>query len=514
MKDKLNIVFIPFVLALAGLMVGYTFLNWLLFVRFGILHPKEGVTEILLPFGLAGVLAWLYIAPKLKVLQLKASDFYVFWAWLSLTVPTVLAQKYMTTATGRLTTLISMEEIGSRKPTKYYYVMDSYHVNTGVKRYHASYKITGRNSERLNMYLYVIMPVYGTEADIFTRKPSAWLGIVYEDETNSHKSHEIIEERYNSFIGLSQSRTEHGDFSSFLCFERIDQSSKHYEGFLRAFGQNISDTSNIIILKGMNEPYEARNGYRLQRLMIALFIAIFVWLLITTIPRIDPKELKRIKAGEPDLMIRIERQEWLDLIVPHEGYFVTPIIILVNIAVFLLMSFTGSDFVSFQADYLLDWGACYAPMIGEGQWWRLFTGVFLHSGVMHLVANMVCLFYVGIDLERMMSHPRYLGIYLLSGFAGSIVSVLWHTTPVVGVGASGAILGLFGAFIVLLLCGVYPWAYAKSLLWGVAIFVGFNLLAGAIPGIDSIAHIGGLLCGILLGLMSLGSCRRKVQEKG
>ncbi len=512
MQDKLRIVFVPFVLALAGLTAGYPFLNWLLIVKLGVFQPKENLTEIVLPLLLAGATGYFYIAPKVKVLDLKTDFFHTFLAFIGLAIPMVFAQKYMAANTGKQTILSSIEEIANHAPTKYY-ALGSYRIDTATIRYHATYSIEGRNADRFKMYLYAVMPIRDTDADTLSHKPTAWLGTVYEDEISSRKSHETLERAYNAFIRQSQARTGYEDFSHFLCFERIGKSSKHYEGFWNAVGQGVRSPSDPVILEGMNVPYGARDSDLLQRFLTALLIALGGWLLLSIIPKTNPKELKRIKERKPDLMAQIERQEWLDLIIPHKGWFVTPIIMLANTAVFFLMVFAGKGFLTFQADDLLAWGGCYAPMVSRGEWWRLLTAPFLHDGVMHLFANMACLVYVGKCLEPLMNRTRYICIYLLSALAGSVASLLWHTEPIIAVGASGAIFGFYGAYIALLIGGIHPKNQTKFVLKETATFIGINLVAGIVPGIDNAAHIGGLLCGLLLGFAFLASCKRTTREK-
>ena len=511
MKDKLRIVFVPFVLALVGLTLGYTLLNWLLVVKLGLFHPKTEVTEFILPLLLAGLTTWGYITPKLKALQLSNDFFHTLLAFFGLVMPIIFAQMYMTATTGELTNLSSIEKIGNGKPTKYY-ALDSYRIDTAARRSYATYRVEGRNGDRFKMYFYAVAPICNTDADTLFHEPTAWLGIVYTGETSRRKGHEALEKEYNLFIRQSEAQFEHGDFSHFLCFERIDKTSKHYEGFKNALGQDVYIPSNPVILKGMDIPYEARDGNQLQCFFIAFFIVLAMWLLLSVVPKANPKELKRIKAGGSDPMAKAERQEWLNLIVPHKGYFITPIIIDINIAVFLFMVFMGKGFLIFQADDLLAWGACYAPSVSEGQWWRLLTAAFLHGSAWHLLVNMACLFYVGIHLEELMRRSQYLSVYLLSALAGSGISLLWHTEPLVAVGASGAIFGLYGTYIALLLGRVYPKSHRKSLLKEIVIFIGINLVVGILPGIDNAAHIGGLSCGFLLGFIFLDSCKRKAEE--
>ena len=119
---------------------------------------------------------------------------------------------------------------------------------------------------------------------------------------------------------------------------------------------------------------------------------------------------------------------------------------------------------------------------------------------MHLAANMYGLLFVGIFLEPLLGRMKYVGIYLLTGIIASAASLWWNDT-VVSMGASGAIFGLYGAFIALILTRVFPKEMGAGFLVSMFIFVGFNLVMGLIGnGIDNAAHIGGLVSGFLIGL--------------
>ena len=119
---------------------------------------------------------------------------------------------------------------------------------------------------------------------------------------------------------------------------------------------------------------------------------------------------------------------------------------------------------------------------------------------MHLVFNMYGLLFVGIFLEPLLGKTKYLIAYLLTGILSSCASIWWFDATV-SVGASGAIFGLYGIFLALLLARVYPPGFSKAFLTSTLIFVGYNLLMGLTGGTDNAAHIGGLSSGFLLGLM-------------
>jgi len=138
--------------------------------------------------------------------------------------------------------------------------------------------------------------------------------------------------------------------------------------------------------------------------------------------------------------------------------------------------------------------------------WRMLTSVFLHSTgfFLHIVLNMYTSFIFGQVLETMLGRGRFLALYLISGFGGS-VAVMYLASPQTGVvGASGAIFGLLGAFIVIQrkLGGDYT---------QLLVLLGINLVIGFLPGmsISWQAHVGGLVTGILVGLIFANTRRRK-----
>ena len=122
-------------------------------------------------------------------------------------------------------------------------------------------------------------------------------------------------------------------------------------------------------------------------------------------------------------------------------------IIVVNIIVFVLMSISGS---TLDAQYMAAHGAMYPEYIKDGQYWRLLTSMFMHFGLMHILNNMVVLGAVGQIVEKAMGHVKLLITFLVSGMCGSVLSyivMLYNNDFAVSAGASGAIFGLVGALV-------------------------------------------------------------------
>jgi membrane associated rhomboid family serine protease len=154
-----------------------------------------------------------------------------------------------------------------------------------------------------------------------------------------------------------------------------------------------------------------------------------------------------------------------------------------------------------RAQQLVQWGSNVGRLTLHGQPWRLFTSMFLHGSPLHLLFNMLALWQVGALVERIFGSLRFTGLYLLSGLAGSIGSVLWNP-HVNSVGASGAIFGIIGgllAFIARKNSGVPP-TVVQDMRGTILPFLLFNVVAGfAYPHTDNAAHIGGLAGGWLAG---------------
>jgi membrane associated rhomboid family serine protease len=149
-------------------------------------------------------------------------------------------------------------------------------------------------------------------------------------------------------------------------------------------------------------------------------------------------------------------------------------------------------------------GTCVAG-IATGQWWRLGSAMFLHAGILHLAMNSWGLYLFGNVEEREVGAPRFLLIYVASGVVAGAASYAFGQPAVVGVGASGAIYGLLGAFV------TYNWrrrhlAFFRARLNSIMPWIVLNLvLSFSLPFIDWRAHVGGLFAGGVAGFVAEGA---------
>jgi rhomboid protease GluP len=191
--------------------------------------------------------------------------------------------------------------------------------------------------------------------------------------------------------------------------------------------------------------------------------------------------------------------KFFSILIPRTGFYVTPILLIINILVFVLMLLNGAGFIKPDIDILVEWGGNFKPLtVYSGQWWRLLTSTFIHAGVFHLLMNMYALLYIGLLLEPYLGKTKFTVFYILSGLAASATSIFWHEQTV-SVGASGAIFGLYGIFLAMLTTSLIEKTARSAFLTSVLVFVVYSLLNGMKGNIDNAAHIGGLLSGICLG---------------
>ncbi|MBE5942767.1 MAG: rhomboid family intramembrane serine protease [Lachnospiraceae bacterium] len=189
------------------------------------------------------------------------------------------------------------------------------------------------------------------------------------------------------------------------------------------------------------------------------------------------------------------------------GFRFTPVntaIIILNVCVMFLVMLVNRDFLAvYDSDIMLSMGAMSYSTVMDGAWYQLVTSFFLHFGFSHLLNNMILLAYTGCELERRIGSITYLFVYMIFGIAGNVVSLFWHHGMgkyVVSAGASGAIYGVIGALLVLLIMQQIktPDLSPRRIVAMIIISIYHGLTS---TGVDNGAHIGGLVAGLVVGFL-------------
>jgi rhomboid protease GluP len=183
----------------------------------------------------------------------------------------------------------------------------------------------------------------------------------------------------------------------------------------------------------------------------------------------------------------------------------TIILIALNVAFYIYTSAVGGDFLSTSRDMLLTYGQFNVQVIYSGYYYQIFTSLFVHADIMHIVGNMLFLLIFGLRGEEMFSLPEFLSIYFLGGLTGNLLSLFLLPVETISVGASGAIFAMFGASV------IYARRSFSQSIIGALIYAFFLLLISSGPGVNVFAHIGGLLAGLLIGYLL--AARRKPETR-
>jgi membrane associated rhomboid family serine protease len=180
------------------------------------------------------------------------------------------------------------------------------------------------------------------------------------------------------------------------------------------------------------------------------------------------------------------------------GALVTKILIGINALVFLVQVSQG-DLTRLQSEVFVR-GALYGPSVANGDWWRLVTAGFLHASPIHILFNMLMLWWFGSALEGLLGRGRYLAVFLISVVAGSAGALLL-SPEVPTIGASGGVFGILGAGIILERRGIPVFGGAALPIVIINLALGFFIANVSIGG-----HLGGLVGG-MLAIVALGGFR-------
>ena len=214
--------------------------------------------------------------------------------------------------------------------------------------------------------------------------------------------------------------------------------------------------------------------------------------------------------------LRVIRR-WTDLAVhlqPERGPFgdalrertpwalVTPGLVVLNIAIFVSMLF-GAGALS-DPNTVVGWGGNFGPRTTNGEWWRLMTATFVHSGALHLLANIAGLVQIGLILERLFGRAAFATVYLAAGLSSSLVNLFMHPVNV-SAGASGSTFGVYGLLLASLIPAIVgrstlavPLMTLLKLVPAAGVFVLYSMAAGFTGAPEMVGLAVGFVCGIVL----------------
>ncbi|MBC9913802.1 rhomboid family intramembrane serine protease [Chitinophaga varians] len=474
---RIKTFFLPFMVALLLFTAVYSLLNWWLFTHLAIFPVEEDILDKTLPLILAFVPAWYWVWPRIALLDIwhDKSDFlYYLIVYMGLALPAILTQYYIRNERKTLVQLQTMAEISQRSAEAYQ--VKQWYVGKEYASVWTQVSIEGKHSNLFVFSMYVTAPVFNTASDTAVGKCLAWYGAKYRTSMSNKLSDEEKSTRCDDFFRhswqLFQERTVYD--CSYL--ERQGHTCER-ANFLRAVYQNNRYNNNTdILLLPMTRPFSARTGSSLWWLLGTLLLFPAVWLMVCLKTPLKQPE------GKPVISLR---RRW------------NPVTVILCWCIGSSLLIAGLSRPG--ADELTFWGAVSRPLLVRGQWWRLLTSLFLNIAPL-LGLYTAILYLAGYILEPVIRGKRFLFAWLLSGMAGSLLSIIVYPDRL-SFGASGAILGIWGVMLMFILRRKFSQDLGVVLLYVMAVaglLVLFLILGFKSAG-DSVADIGGLTAGLVIG---------------
>ena len=316
---RLRLFFIPYLTISLSFIIAYTLLHWCLIVKLNLFSLKDSIVGFFLPALLPWIPVLVWMWPRIKLFSFKDPDrlvfFYAFIAAAFISAPAVIMQQYMTSATGKLTHLVNIEEIYSQPATKFYTV-DRYYPKKQHARFHFTSNTSGKYNHRLNYHCYIVVPVYNADPEtvkqnvdtpeiqirpidyielspdelVIQSSPKAWLGFKFSMDMPNKANREEKEMKWQEFRMSCIQRFNILSFPKFQYLERIEQGDEK-RNYIKAIWRirdfpKLPHPYNIFIPR--ENAFADRDNQKVIWLAITFCGGMLTWLLMIMLPKISP----------------------------------------------------------------------------------------------------------------------------------------------------------------------------------------------------------------------------------
>jgi len=495
-REKARYIFIPLFICTAGIGILCSLFNYLFLFKFPIFEIDDFFSDMIIPGSIIILCVIFLVRPVINLMNFddKEKYFITFITILFSLVPIIIFQDYTRNETGTLTNVRNPDEIHQLPLTRYYKISDYYIDKANYFRRidTYTYKSTLALSSRFAIPL---------KNDTAAAENNIWYCSCYSNKTEgglfSDKA-KLIKWNDEVIPGHILKMSNDVTYKRPVYFKRITRLSE-YNNYMEVISPKWENKVPIF-LEPEYESYEEKTSGLLEwSLGTFIFFNVTLSLLFWFLPY-KVKNFRSKRAVKLSKRIDANKiKEFLAFCMPRKGIYFTLITIYLNIIVFIIMLSQGVDLFTPGAADMVRWGGNIKSHTLGGEYYRLIFSMFIHSGFQHLIMNMVCLYIIGIFLESSAGTFIVSIIYLLSGIAGGLNSLYFHTNYFVSIGASGAVFGLFGFFLALIITKSTDRGF-KELLLPLVVFISINLFMWLFGNIDLAGHIGGIVFGFVSGL--------------
>lgn len=470
--------------------------RYLLVFEFQILDFKEEVWDLYLPMILS-IVSLILMRRRIGVLQHSNPDkdnfIYFVILGIALCGALVSSQFYYKIRFSQNQTIPDVHQISADKNVNRIKI-NSYFVDEAYLSSQFTRDVTGKYGQDLNFHFYFVAAILKDSLEeVQNDLPEVWFANHFSKTISNGLSDEKKRIEFNSFREKCYYDLEHFNFYNNAYFIKVPNSDEK-EVYERLILNVVDNPQNreVIFLSPSDGKFNDDGASVLKWVFYILGIGILVILFALIFPNYRAQPLKA-KDEDDDFNF------FLQLFIPKKGYLITPVLIDLNILVFIILSLFGVNPFYPKTEDLITFGAL-SSQISNGEYWRFLSSMFLHGGIMHLLMNLMVLGIAGFICENIFGTVKFTIIYFLSGIIAGISSLLWHDGNVILVGASGAIFGLIGSIAMALILR-NNFKENKVALLIIVIYFVLNIFFGFISNSDNAAHISGFICGMLISLL-------------
>lgn len=403
----------------------------------------------------------------------------------ALNIPLIVLQFVITTSPYELIKLNNESEIVKYTEEKYFDI-SSFDIQPNSAVSNTRFSTEGRHGESFVMKIYMAVPI--------NKNLNIWHGIIFEHSMRGIATETEKNDEYNQFLERSNMEFQRYDYTKAQYFELLSK-SEFRGNFIRAIDKKHSNSAQAYILLPRYHKFENRAAASYTFFICVSILGAIIVFGFLRMSIVDEQKLEQFKSN------KYSRNEFYSKVINiftfQAGCPVTTVLVNLSIIIFVFCAFIGVNPLYPSANELLAVGGLKRDLVTQGEYWRLISSVFIHAGVQHLFLNLICLCIFGLLLERSVGSLKYILVFIISGIMGGIASITWYESTV-SVGASGAILGVLGALMVLAFYEVLD-KPSRSTVWILAFcLIPTALVMGLFLDIDNAAHFGGLLAGILI----------------
>lgn len=496
-KPKIIHVYIPFVIVTLATIIGYSSIRWFLEIKIGFLPIQDIWLNFMFPLFFSYLTVSIWLNKRIQILDInkKKKDHtynYKLTMVVLISIPFIISQNYISSASYDLNHLDSPTGIHHLKNEKFFKI-DQFNIDQQKCISYVTSTITGKYNDDLNFKLYYACPFEETN-------PSVFYGIKYSTQIDTDLTDIQKQAEYESFLAESRTKFAQVDFQKVDYFKKESYSNnlKDYKAAILKKDPNIN-LENQIILTPENGSFEKRNDGSFRWFFIMLGVAFLIYALMVAIPSLSKKGLKAFHKKKN--LYDSSFSFFFHLLIPIGKNKGLSLLLLCNCIVFLLMICLGIDFLYPTSQELFEYGGKTKESIMQGEYWRLFTAMFIHRGAPHLFSNLITLSIASFFLEPILKSFKFVTIYLLCGIISGIASIYWYPVSV-SIGASGAICGLLGLLVVFNLFKIFD-ASTTYIIWMIFFTLLFLMIFSALvmSYISHAAHIVGFVSGCCIGFL-------------